>query len=204
MRANRWSADGNPRIVLGYNGNCGDSGPPHSIRVCKLTHRLVGFHLPRASRLPTSSLCPFFFSRLFTMSAFDEYDDRFMDSYQSDDDDDDPASVAPHSTGRPPASIVSGTSGLSHRSKPSQMPPPHARAFRSTAHLNSSGLSPDLIARLTSDELLHNNVFLRAQEKIRDLEHTLSEVMCEVVKLRRTQSLGTIGKSNIDFFALFG
>jgi hypothetical protein len=109
----------------------------------------------------------------------DDDDTPFMDDSPSFDIDPSP-SASSHSTRqfprRAPASSVSGSTGLSYPPNFSRMLPPPSRPSKP---------SPDTIGQLTYDDLLHNPVFLNSQQKIADLEHTVSMMVCELVEVRR-------------------
>jgi len=63
------------------------------------------------------------------------------------------------------------------------MPPQPAHP--SGALTKPSSLSPDLVTALTHNDLLHNQGYQKAQQKISDLEKTVSMMVCEQVELRR-------------------
>ncbi|KAH9010334.1 hypothetical protein EDB84DRAFT_1570578 [Lactarius hengduanensis] len=75
---------------------------------------------------------------------------------------------------------LSDSTGVSY-SKFSQQ-----RAHPSGALPKPSSISPDLLAALTHDELYHNQQYRKTHEKVANLEHTVSEMVCEIVELRRT------------------
>ncbi|KAH9020370.1 hypothetical protein EDB84DRAFT_1565734 [Lactarius hengduanensis] len=112
----------------------------------------------------------------------DEDDDLFGDNPGSDGDDNDNTMRPPTSSrvNRRPPSSLSDSTGVSY-SKFSQQ-----RAHPSGALPKPSSISPDLLAALTHDELYHNQQYRKTHEKVANLEHTVSEMVCEIVELRRT------------------
>jgi hypothetical protein len=159
----------------------------HATHMCKcLAGVLVGFQLTRH----------FFYSQLFSFSMsvpryydpFDKDNDGpFVDDMGSNIDDVDPPLSTSRSARqtRPPTSNISGSTGLSYPSNFSRMPPPLSRPS-----IAPSKLSPDIIARLTYDDLLHNQHFLKDQQRIKDLEHTISMMVCELVEAQRVPRFG--------------
>lgn len=120
------------------------------------------------------------------MSALFEDDDLFVDETGSQFGED-----PPPSTSRPTRQTrnISGSTASSYSTDFSRMPPPPPRPSVKPA--------PDVISRLGYDDLVHNEVFLRSQHKIKDLEHTISMMVCELVEARR------VPKAIRELFSLF-
>jgi hypothetical protein len=173
----RGHADKDPRIVILW------SAPLVCVSVWLAC--LLVFNL-----LATFFFLPFSFS-MSVPGYYDPFDkdnnSLFVDDTGSNIDDVDP----PLSTSRlarqmqPPTSNISGSTGLSYPSNFSQMPPP-----LSCPSVAPSKLSPDIIAWLTYNDLLHNQHFLKDQQRIKDLEHTISMMVCELVEVRRAPRFG--------------
>jgi hypothetical protein len=143
---------------------------------------LLVFNLLATFLLATFFFLPFSFSMSVSgyYDPFDKDNDGlFVDDTGSNIDDVNPPPSTSRSARqmRPPPSNISGSTGLSYPSNFSQMPPP-----LSCPSVAPSKLSLDIIAWLTYDDLLHNQHFLKDQQRIKDLEHTISMMVCELVE----------------------
>jgi hypothetical protein len=150
----------------------------------------------------------FFF--LSTMSAAlhrdyfddeDDEDDPFMDDTASDLDSDDlalPSPRRPHS--RPPSTAFSGSTGLSYPSDFLKMPPPPIPS----ASPQPSGLSPDIIARITLSELFHNPEFRKVHERAEDLQRTVSMLVGEIFDPQCAANHQAPTSKFFSLFVLFG
>ena len=156
---------------------------------------------PYANRIVHSSL----FFLIKTMSHisdyFDDNDGPFMDDIASDMDE--PSQIrCSRSTRRPQPSstIVSGTSDLSNRSNHLRMPPPSS--LPSVAP-RSSGLPPEVIAGIPRSKLYHNPDFLKEQERVESLQHTVNILVAELVEEQHSDKRRPPIHKSIVFFGEF-
>lgn len=132
----------------------------------------------------------------------DDEDEPFMDDTGSNLDADDFAppslgsslcATTPQHSRRP--STISGSTGLSYPSDFLKMPPPPIPP-------SPSGLSPEIIARITFAELFHNPEFWKVHERGEESQRSVSMLLSQLFDTRRTANYPATS-SEFFFVSLF-